>query len=128
MCGVCSGDMKKKIAPLIESVSESTAACLFTMVQGNLVALTASHLITASQTGIIAGSVATLGIFLSKVRNRWLVAGTLGVTTAVVDFFVHPGMFGDEATEAIMTGCVAAGLSYAVGSGMQVMRRRRAVR
>ena len=71
MCGVCSGDMKKKIAPLIESVSESTA---------------------------------------------------------VVDFFVHPGMFGDEATEAIVTGCVAAGFSYAVGSGMQVMRRRRAVR
>ena len=117
--------MKKKITPLIESISESTAACLFTMVQGNLLAVTASHLLTASQTGIIAGSVATLGLFLSKARNRWLIAGMLGVTTAVVDLFVHPGMFGAEATEAVVTGGVAAMLSYLVGMSMQALRRRR---
>ena len=120
--------MKKKVTPLIESISESTAACLVTMVQGNLLALTASHLLTASQTGLIAGSVATLGVFLAKARNRWLIAGALGVTTGIVDFFVHPGMFGAEATEAVVTGLAAAILSYVVGSIVQLVRERRAVK
>ena len=119
--------MKRRIAPLIESVSESTAACLVTMVQGNLLALTASHLLTASQTGLIAGSVATLGIFMSKARNRWLIAAALGVTTAIVDFFVHPGMFGAMATEAIVTGLAAAMISLFIGYGMHFMRTRRAI-
>ncbi len=120
--------MKKKIVPLIESVSESTAACLVTMVQGNLLALTASHLLTASQTGLIAGSVATLGIFLSKARSRWLIAAALGVTTAIVDFNVHPGMFGGTATEAIVTGLAAAMISLFIGYGMQFIRNRRAIK
>ena len=120
--------MNKKIAPLIESVSESTAACLVTMVQGNLLALTASHLLTASQTGLIAGSVATLGIFLAKARSRWLIAAALGVSTAIVDYNVYPGMFGGRATEAIVTGLVAAILSFLVGYGIQGIRRRRAAR
>jgi hypothetical protein len=45
--------MSKKAALLIEYVSESTVACLVTMVQGNLLALTASHLLIESQTGQI---------------------------------------------------------------------------
>lgn len=120
--------MKKKVTPLIESISESTAACLVTMVQGNLLALTASHLLTASQVGLVAGSVATLGVFLAKARNRWLIAGTLGLATGIADFFVHPGMFGAESTEAIVTGIAAAVLSYLVGSSVQFIRERRALK
>jgi len=117
--------MKKKAVPLIESVSESTVACLVTMVQGNLLALTASHLLTASQTGLIAGTIATAGILAAKARSRWLISAVLGVTTGVVDFFVHPGMFGSAATEAIVTGLAAAILSYLVGASIQYFRADR---
>jgi hypothetical protein len=119
--------MKSKAAPLIECVSESTAACLFTMVQGNLLAITASHLLIASQTGLIAGTIATVGLFVSKSRNRWLIATALGVTTAVVDYFVHPGMFGSVATEALVTGLAAAILSYLVGIAVRRFRANRDV-
>ena len=107
--------MSKKAAPLIEYVSESTAACLLTMVQGNLLALTASHLLIASQTGIVAGTIATVGLLAARTRNRWLISIGLGVTTGIVDYFVHPGMFGAVATEAIVTGLAAATLSYLAG-------------
>lgn len=117
--------MSKKIAPLIEYVSESTAACLVTMVQGNLLALTASHLMIASQTGLIAGAIATVGIFVAKTRNRWLISAGLGVTTGVVDFYVHPGMFGSLVTEAVVTGLAAAILSFLVSTSISHFRAGR---
>jgi dihydroorotase-like cyclic amidohydrolase len=47
----------------------------------------------------------------------------LGTGTAVVDVYVHPGMFGSVATEAIVTG-IAAALSYLVGTTIQFSRAR----
>jgi len=44
-----------------------------------------------------------------------VVSITLGFITAIVDFFVHPGMFGAVATEIIVTGIGAAMLSYGIG-------------
>ncbi len=117
--------MSNKAAPLIEYVSESTVACLVTMVQGNLLALTASHLLIASQTGLVAGTIATVGIFVAKTRNRWLISAGLGVTTGVVDFYVHPGMFGSVVTEAFVTGLAAAILSYLVGAAVNHFRADR---
>ena len=114
--------MSKKAAPLIEYVSESAAACLVTMVQGNLLAVTASHLLVASQTGLIAGTITAIGIFIAKTRNRWLISAGLGVTTGVVDFYVHPGMFGSVATEAIVTGLAAAIMSYLVDAVIRHFR------
>ena len=114
--------MKKKTAPLIEYVSESTMACLVTMVQGNLLALTMGHLLVASQTGVIAGAIATVGIVASKTNQRWKISLILGLATGVVDYFVHPGMFGTAATEAIVTGIGAAVLSHLVG-GLLSLRK-----
>lgn len=90
-------------------------ACLVTMVQGNLLALTLGHLLVASQTGVIAGAIATIGIVASKANQRWKISVILGFTTAVVDYFVHPGKFGTAVTEALVTGIGAAVLSYLVG-------------
>ena len=95
--------VKKKITPFIENIAESGAACLVTMVQGNLLALGLSHWIIASQTGLVAGTAAATAITLAKTDNRWILAGILGLSTAVVDYFVHPGMIGEAAvTEAIL--------------------------
>jgi len=116
--------MKKKIAPLIEYVAESTTACLVTMVQGNLLALTMGHLLIASQTGVIAGAIATVGIFVVRTKKRWMISIVLGTVTGIVDFFVHPGMFGAAATEAVVTGFGAAIMSYLAGIAIRYIRAK----
>jgi len=92
------------------------------MVQGNILALGVGHWVIASRTGILAGLIATVMLALSRGWNRWVVAGLLAVVTAGVDYFVHPGGFGDIATEAIVTGVAAGALSLVIGS---LLRRRR---
>jgi hypothetical protein len=108
--------MNHKVSYLIENVSEATVACLVTMVQGNVLAVGVSHLIIASQTGITAGTAATIAILISKMHKRGLIATILGAITTVVDYLVHPGNFGLVFTEAIVTGVGAALLSYAVST------------
>lgn len=116
--------MNRKITPFLENIGEATAACLITMAQGNFLAFTLTHWMIASQTGLIAGGVASVTLMLAGTNNRWVIAIVLGVATAVVDLFVHPGMSGTAATEAIVTGVGAAGLSYLVGSLWHYFRRR----
>ena len=113
---------KKKAGPFVEYVSESTTACIVTMVQGNLLSLTVGHLVIASQTGVIAAAIASLTLMFARSRSRWLIAAVLGVTTAIVDFFVHDGNFGPIAMEAIVTGLAAAALSYIVASAIYALR------
>jgi hypothetical protein len=107
--------MKKKVTPLIEYFSEATTACLVTMVQGNLLSLTVGHLIIASQTGIFAGLLSSIVIIFAKVKRIEIIAIILGLFTALVDFYMHPGMFGSLATEALVTGLGAGILSYFIG-------------
>ena len=108
--------MNKNVKPFVENIAEATTACLVTMVQGNVLALGLSHWLIASQTGVAAGSITAATILLSKTDKRWMISLLLGVITATVDYFMHPGMFGTVATEAIVTGVGAAILSYAVGT------------
>ena len=119
--------MKNKSAPFVENIAESTAACLFMMVQGNLVAVTLGHWLVASQTGLIAGSIAAAAILFVRTGKRWVVAVLLGSVTMVVDFFVHPGAFGPVALEAALTGLGAAALSYLVGALIRYARARRSL-
>ena len=114
--------VKKKVGPLIEYVSESSTACLVTMVQGNLLSLTVGHLVIASQTGVVAAAIAYLALMFAHSRSRWLIAAVLGVSTGIVDFFVHDGQFGPIAMEAIVTGLAAAVLSYVVGTAIHALR------
>src|SRR5690242_1776288 len=96
------------------------------MVQGNLLALTLSHWLIASRTGVIAGGIASVAILVAKVRRRWIVSVVLGAITAFVDFLVHAGHFGPVALEAIVTGVGAAVLSHLVGTAVRRLRRPRA--
>lgn len=115
--------MNKKVSPWVENISEATVACLVTMVQGNVLAIGVGHLIIASQTGITAGAVTTIAILLSKTHKREFIALILGVVTTVVDYLIHPGMFGSVFTEAIVTGVGAALLSFGI-STLKVSRQR----
>ena len=119
--------MKQRLVPFIEYAAESTTACLVTMVQGNLLALTLGHLLVASQTGVIAGIVAAIALFMSRSSGRWIVSSVLGVATAIVDFLVHPGMFGPVFLEAAVTGFAAAVLSYLVGTLVRLFRKKPAL-
>ena len=118
--------MKKTISPFIENIAESGAACLITMVQGNILLLGVSHWIIASETGLIAGTASAVAIMLAKTESRLIIAGVLGLTTGIVDYFVHPGMIGTTAvTEAIVTGMGGAVLSYIAGTILMKFRKRR---
>jgi hypothetical protein len=118
--------MQKKASLLVENVSEATVACLITMVQGNVLAIGLGHLVIAAETGVAAGVMATAGVLLSKAHHRGLIALMLGVITTVVDYLIHPGMFGSVFTEAIVTGIGAAFLSYSVGTLIGISRRKKA--
>ena len=116
--------MNQKITPIIEYVAEATMACLVTMVQGNLLVIGVSHLLIASQTGLIAGIATWVGILVARTGKQWIISLMLGVVTGVVDFLVHPGMFGSIVTEALVTGTGAAVLSYLVGSAVRAVRTK----
>ena len=90
--------MKEKAKSLVEGMSESTAACLLAMVQGNILALTLGHFLIAAQTGVLAGVLALVIGILARAQSVWVTPLLLGVCTAVVDFLVHPGSFGSIAT------------------------------
>jgi len=108
--------LKAKTAPLYENVGEAGLACLITMVQGNLFLIGIGHWFIAAQTGLISGALTTAALTFSKTTNRWGIAAIIGVTTAVVDVFVHRGMLGEWfATEAVVTGTGAAALTLLVG-------------
>ena len=116
--------MNKKVQPFVENISEATLACLVTMVQGNVLAVGLHHWIIASQTGVVAGTVASVTILLARVSDPRLIAVGLGVITAVVDYFIHPPMFGGPAMlEPIITGIGAAILSYLVAIAVRRIRR-----
>jgi hypothetical protein len=114
--------MKRKFTPIVENVAESTAACLVTMVQGNILAIGLGHWLVASQTGVVAGLVASAAIVATQTDKRWVISLLLGAITAVVDFFMHPGGFGPVFMEALVTGIGAAFLSYIVGSIYRYIR------
>jgi hypothetical protein len=117
--------MNKYFKPLLENISEATVACLVTMVQGNVFAIGVGHLIIASQTGLTAGTAATIAVLLSKPHKRGFIALILGAITTVADYLVHPGMFGTVFTEAIVTGVGAALLSYGVSRLIEAVRLRK---
>jgi hypothetical protein len=118
-------NVKEKTKSLAEGVSESTAACLLAMVQGNILALTIGHLMIALQTGLIAGSIAFAVSLVARGGKVWVPPLLLGISTAAVDYFVHPSNFGTAATEALVTGLVAGLLAALVTTVVRLNRRHK---
>ena len=108
--------MKRQFQPFIENISEAAAACMVTMVQGNLLAITLGHWLIAAETGLIAGSIASAALVIWKTSKAWVVALVLGVVTTIVDCIVHPGGFGPAFLEAVVTGVGATALSFGIAA------------
>ena len=69
---------------------------------------------------------AAVTIVVAKAHKRWVISLLRGLITMVVDYFVHPGMFGSVFTEAVVTGLGAAVLSFLAGTVIDRVRKRSA--
>jgi hypothetical protein len=118
--------MKIKLAPYAENMCESGLSCLLTMVQGNVLALTISHWLIASQTGLLAGAIVGTTVIAARLRRPWIVSLVLGAVTTAVDAAVHADTFGLRSLiEAVVTGVGAFVLSLAASETLQRWRSSR---
>ena len=112
--------LKTKLTPYAESMCESGFACLLTMVQGNVLAVGASHWLVASQTGLLSGVIVGTTVIAAKLRRPWLVSLTVGAATTVADAVVHRAALGAASLlEAAITGVGAFVLALCVGATLR---------
>ena len=95
----------------VEKFCEAWTACLLTMVQGDVGALTFHHALVATKTGIIMALSFCIALAFTKKQTTYLDVLLTGVLTAVADLLVHPTHFGGATTEALVTGLGAAALA-----------------
>ena len=104
-------DWKLRARVFIQRITQPTCACMVCMTAptfANLVSL--PHWKIALQTGIGTGILAIL-LTLTPVgrlfANRYSNALVMGILTAIADAWSHPGRFGIEYGEALLTGLVS---------------------
>ena len=106
---------------------QPTSACM-TCMPGSLTnVMSAAHWALALQTGLATGVLALVLSFTPIGRlygHRWGNALLVGILTAIGDAWSHPGNFGFQYAEAIVTGLVSALLVLA-GSFVFEDRARR---
>jgi hypothetical protein len=119
---------KVRARVFVERLWQPTGACITCMSAPSFANLaSALHWKIALQTGLTAGVLALLitltpmgRLFTHRYGNALLVAGV----TAIADAWSHPGRFGFEYGEALLTGLVA-GLLALAGSFLLEDRARR---
>lgn len=65
----------RPLTSIAENVCEAGAACLVTMVQGNLLAVTLAHGAIASRTVVVSGLAASLLVWITRSSRPWMWAG-----------------------------------------------------
>jgi len=108
-----------KLALFGQAIAKVTPACLMLMVQGNVLALTLGHWMTALKTAGLVGLILvilSLSVRTKAIRdNAYSMAGLVAVVTVIVDFNVHASHYAGITTESLMTG-IATGLLWLVVS------------
>ena len=87
--------------------AEVAAVCMLLMVQGNVMNLTAGHLVIATETGLLAMLPPLALTFTRYVRylaNRWTSSLVIGVCGFVADGLMHGSHYPGAYTEAALTG------------------------
>jgi ABC-type thiamin/hydroxymethylpyrimidine transport system permease subunit len=114
MAGV---DWKLRVSVFLQRLWQPTFACMTCMTAptfANL--LSAAHWKLALQTGVGTGILALLLTFTPVGRlftHRYGNALLVGALTAIADAWSHPGRFGIEYGEALLTGLVSGLLALA---------------
>ena len=96
---------------------EAGTVCVFLMVQGHLGAITASHLVIASKTGLLATMPVLAVSFTRHARhfvNRWTTSAILGISAFLADAVVDRSHYLGEYSEAALTGLGAFAFSVAI--------------
>ena len=121
-------DWKLRVRVFVERLWQPTCACMTCMSAPTFANLaSAVHWKIALQTGLAAGALALFITFTPLGRlfgHRYGNAVLVGVLTAAADAWSHPGRFGFEYGEALLTGLVA-GLLALAGSFVLEDRARR---
>jgi hypothetical protein len=121
-------DWKLRARVFVQRLTQPTCSCLICMTAptfANLVSV--AHWKIALQTGIGTGILALLLSFTPVGRlfaHRYSNAVLMGSLTAIADAWSHPGRFGVEYGEALLTGLVS-GLLVLVTSFLIEDRARR---
>jgi len=100
------GKQKFRAALCGHQAIEAGVVCLFLMVQGELAAVTLTHVEIATRTGLLAVSPAvalTFTRFARHLANRWTSAAFFAVCTFLADAAIHASHYSGEYTEAAMT-------------------------
>jgi hypothetical protein len=96
------------------------AVCLLLMVQGDVLNVTATHFLTAAQTGTAAIAL-PLGVTFTRyarvlLTSRWMWSLFLGFSGFVADAFIHrwpdPGAYTEAALTGLGTMVLSAAISY----------------
>lgn len=89
------------------SFLEAFSATSIVMVQGNFSVFTWSHLFTALSVGLYAFMGVMFALMVRPGSGKFFRAWATGVVTVFADRIIHPPHFGEEMTQAMLTGCVA---------------------
>ena len=123
-------DWKLRLRVFIQRLTQPTCACMFCMTAPTFAnVLSLPHWKIALQTGIGTGLLALLLAFTPVgllFTRRYSNAVLMGVLTAIADAWSHPGRFGWEYGEALLTG-VVSGL-IVLGTSFVIEDRARRVR
>ena len=94
----------------------TTFSCMVNTVSGHIVLMSLKHFIIASKVGLVcAAGFGLTSLATSKLmQNKYFLAGYVFLATSIIDYFTHPSHFGNEYTEAIVTGLSAAIISIIV--------------
>jgi ABC-type thiamin/hydroxymethylpyrimidine transport system permease subunit len=121
-------DWKLRAKVFLERLWQPTSACITCMSAPTFAnVVSAVHWKIALQTGIGTGILALLITFTPIGRlftHRYGNALLVGVLTAIADAWSHPGRFGFEYGEALLTGLVSGVLAL-IGSFLLENRARR---
>ena len=121
-------DLKLRARVFLQRLWQPTSACMFCMTAPTFAnVLSAVHWKIALQTGVGTGILALLLTLTPAKRlfaGRYGNAVLMGALTAIADAWSHPGRFGFEYGEALLTGLVS-GLLALLGSFVLEDRARR---
>ena len=105
--------LRNKTKLFLKRFREAWTSCLLFMVQGDLTAITISHALTASKTGIISGLAFVILSFSKLLKDdKMTITITIGLLTMVADYLIHPTHLGPSLAEAVCTGVGAALIAY----------------
>lgn len=110
--------LARKFSFFAQRMTATFLACMFWMVEGDLRLIKPTHWLIGFKTAFVSAtlllllSITDAGRFMNSFAQKLAITA---IVVALADHFVHPGHFGSEYTEAIITGITAASLVVMIG-------------